>query len=49
MASVRLYNSKAWMRNRYLVLRKTPEEIAKEADCSLITVYRKLREYGLMK
>jgi hypothetical protein len=46
---VKLYDSQTWMRDRFLVKRMTPEDIAKEAGCSLITVYRKLREFGYMK
>lgn len=49
VAAVRLWNSEAWMRRQYVTLKKTPAKIAEEAGCSQITVYRKLREFGLIR
>lgn len=49
MAVVRLWNSEAWLRRQYITLKIKPADIAKNAGCSQITIYRKLREFGLMK
>ena len=46
---VRLYASKAWMTRQYVTLKKTPAEIAEAAGCTQMTVYRKLKEFGLLK
>jgi len=45
----RLYTSEVFMRKRYLVDKKTPEDIAKECGCSLETVYVYLAKFGLRK
>jgi DNA-binding MurR/RpiR family transcriptional regulator len=45
----KLYQSKAWLRRRYLVERKSPEEIAKECGVSHMTIYRKLKEFGFSR
>lgn len=45
----KLYASKAWLRKRFLVDKKTPEEIAKECGVSHMTIYRKLQKHGLIK
>ena len=45
----KLYQSKAWLSKRYLVEKKTIEEIAKEANTSHQTIYRYLVEYGLIR
>lgn len=45
----KLYLSKAWLRRRYLVERKSPEEIAKECGVSHMTIYRKLKEFELIR
>jgi len=37
------------MRQKYLVLKMSPEDIAKEAGCSLATIYRKIEEFGLLR
>ncbi|QIN94063.1 helix-turn-helix DNA binding domain protein [Streptomyces phage Wakanda] len=44
-----MYDSYAWMRKRFLVDKKTPEEIAKECGVSHMTIYRKLQAHGLIK
>lgn len=49
MAKVKKYNSYVWMRREYVMNKKTPAQIAEMAGCSQITVYRKLKEFGLMK
>jgi transcriptional regulator of acetoin/glycerol metabolism len=49
MATIKLYNSEAWMKRQYVTLKKTPAQIAEAAGCSQITAYRKLKEFGLIK
>ena len=45
----KLYKSKAWLYKRYVVEKKTIEEIAKEAGTSHQTIYRYLVEADLIK
>lgn len=49
MSSGKMYTSEIFMRKRYLMDRKSPEEIAKECDCSVETVYVYLAKFGLRK
>lgn len=44
-----LYKSERWLRRRYLVDRKTPEQIGEEVGVSHMTIYRYLKKYGLLK
>lgn len=48
MAS-KLYLSEAFMRKRFLVDKRTPEEIAKECNASVETIYVYLAKFGLRK
>lgn len=48
MAS-KLYLSEAFMRKRYLMDKKSPEEIAKECGASVETIYVYLAKFGLRK
>ena len=45
----KLYQNEAWLRKRYHVDRKTPEEIAKECGTSIETIYVYLAKFGLRK
>jgi hypothetical protein len=45
----KLYKSKSWLYKRYVVEKKTIEEIAKEAGTSHQTIYRYLVDAGLIK
>ena len=45
----KLYTSEVYMRKRYLMDKKTPEEIAKECGSSVETVYVYLAKFGLRK
>lgn len=45
----KLYKSKAWLTKRYLVDKKTIDEIAKEAGTTHQTIYRYLVEYGMIR
>ncbi|QIN94628.1 helix-turn-helix DNA binding domain protein [Streptomyces phage Muntaha] len=45
----KLYQSRAWLRKRFLVDKKSPEEIAKECNVRLVTIYRQLHKFELIK
>lgn len=45
---VKLYLSKDWLYQRYLVDRKTIPAIAKEAGVTRQTIYIKLKEFGIL-
>lgn len=47
--AAKLYTSETFMRKRYLMDKKTPEDIAKECGCSLETIYVYLAKFGLRK
>lgn len=44
-----MYKNRAWMYNRYVVQKKTVEQIAAEAKCSVRTVYNYLEKFGYLK
>jgi hypothetical protein len=45
----KLYTSEAWLRKRFHMDKKTPEEIAKECGASVETIYVYLAKFGLRK
>lgn len=47
--AAKLYTSEAWLRKRFLVDRKTPQDIAKECGASVETIYVYLAKFGLRK
>jgi hypothetical protein len=47
--SAKLYTSETFMRKRYLIDKKTPEEIGKECGVSVETIYVYLAKFGLRK
>ena len=47
--AAKLYASDVWLRKRYVVDRKTPEQIAKECGASVETIYVYLAKFGLRK
>ncbi len=47
--AAKLYTSEVYMRKRYLMDKKTPEEIAKECGASIETIYVYLAKFGLRK
>jgi anaerobic selenocysteine-containing dehydrogenase len=47
--SLKLYTSEAWLKKRYHVDKKTPEQIAKECGTSVETIYVYLAKFGLRK
>ena len=47
--ATKLYTSEIWLRKRYLMDKKSPEEIAKECGASVETIYVYLAKFGLRK
>jgi len=47
--AAKLYTSEVFMRKRYLMDKKTPEDIAKECGVSLETIYVYLAKFGLRR
>lgn len=47
--AVKLYTNETWLKKRYHVDRKTPQEIAKECGTSVETIYVYLAKFGLRK
>jgi transcriptional antiterminator len=47
--AIKLYDSKAWLKRKYLIEKKTPVEIAKQCGASRRTIYSKLKEFDLLK
>ena len=45
----KLYTNESWLRKRFLMDKKTPQEIAKECGASVETVYVYLAKFGLRK
>jgi hypothetical protein len=49
MPSVKLYANEAWLKKRYHLDKKTPEDIAKECGTSVETIYVYLAKFKLRK
>lgn len=47
--AAKLYTNEMWLRKRYHMDRKTPEEIAKECGVSVETIYVYLSKFKLRK
>lgn len=47
--AAKLYTSESWLRKRYVMDKKTPENIAKECGCTVETIYVYLAKFGLRK
>lgn len=47
--SAKLYTSETWLRKRYLMDKKSPQDIAKECGASVETIYVYLAKFGLRK
>lgn len=45
----KLYDSREWLYQRYVMQRKNIVEMAKEAGCSHMTIQRALEKYGIIK
>ena len=46
---MKMYTNENWLRKRFLLDKKSPEEIAKECGCTVETVYVYLAKFGLKK
>ena len=46
---MKMYTNENWLRKRFLIDKKSPEEIAKECGASVETVYVYLAKFGLKK
>jgi Zn-dependent peptidase ImmA (M78 family) len=49
MRSKGLHLSEAFMKKRYVMDKKSPEDIAKECGVSVQLIYRQLKKFGLRK
>ena len=49
LMAARLYTSEIWLRKRYLIDKKSPQDIAKECGASIETIYVYLAKFGLRK
>jgi hypothetical protein len=47
--AIKLYTNEAWLKKRYHLDKKTPEQIAKECNTSVETIYVYLAKFGLRK
>ena len=47
--TAKLYTSEAWLRKRFLMDKKSPQDIAKECEASVETIYVYLAKFGLRK
>jgi hypothetical protein len=47
--ATKLYSNEVWLRKRFLMDKKTPDEIAKECGASVETIYVYLAKFGLRK
>ena len=46
---MKVYESRIWLHQKYIIERKTIMDIAAEAKCSHMTIKRYLEKYGLLK
>jgi Zn-dependent peptidase ImmA (M78 family) len=49
MRSKGLHLSEAYMKKRYVLDKKSPDDIAKECGVSVQLIYRQLKKFGLKK
>jgi hypothetical protein len=47
--AAKLYTSEAWLRKRFVMDKKSPQEIAKECGTSVETIYVYLARFGFRK
>lgn len=45
----KLYQNEVWLKKRFLMDKKSPQEIAKECGASVETIYVYLAKFGLRK
>jgi hypothetical protein len=46
---MKLYQNKEWLKKRFVMDKKSPQEIAKECNTSTETIYVYLAKFGLKK
>jgi hypothetical protein len=46
---MKLYTNEVWLRKRYVMDKKSPQDIAKECGTSVETIYVYLAKFGLRK
>ena len=49
LMAAKLYTSEAWLRKRFVMDKKSPQDIAKECGTSVETIYVYLSKFGLRK
>ena len=49
LMAAKLYTSEAWLRKRFVMDKKSPQDIAKECGTSVETIYVYLAKFGLRK
>ena len=47
--AVKLYTNEAWLRKRFVLDKKSPQDIAKECGTSVETIYVYLAKFGFRK
>ena len=47
--TAKLYTSETWLRKRFVMDKKSPQDIAKECGTSVETIYVYLAKFGLRK
>lgn len=47
--AAKLYSNEVWLRKRFLIDKKLPQDIAKECGTSVETIYVYLAKFGLRK
>ena len=47
--SVKMYQNEMWLKKRYYMDKKSPEDIAKKCGVSVETIYVYLAKFGLRK
>jgi len=49
LMAAKLYTSEAWLRKRFVMDKKSPQDIAKECGTSVETIYVYLAKFGFIK
>jgi hypothetical protein len=49
LMTAKLYTSETWLRKRFVMDKKSPQDIAKECGTSVETIYVYLAKFGLRK
>ena len=49
LMAAKLYTSEAWLRKRFVMDKKSPQDIAKECGTSVETIYVYLAKFGFRK